>query len=121
MDSSTQTFPPAWRRNLSFYLSSRFLGHIAYQIQSVAVGWQVYDLTHRALDLGFVGLVQFLPIALFSISAGSVADRFSRRFISLIGIFVTMLCALGLLASGYFQPSMRIYAIYLMLLFHSTM
>ena len=48
-------------------------------MQSVAVGWQVYDITHRAFDLGLVGLCQFLPgITLFLVS-GNVADRFNRR------------------------------------------
>jgi MFS family permease len=52
---------------------------IAVQMQSVAIGWQVYDLTHRPLDLGFVGLAQFLPAIVLSLFAGQTADRFDRR------------------------------------------
>ena len=48
-------------------------------MQSVAVGWQVFQITHRPLDLGYVGLVQFLPGVLLSIPAGHAADRFDRR------------------------------------------
>jgi MFS family permease len=54
---------------------------LAMQMQSVAIGWQVYDLTHRPLDLGFVGLAQFLPAILLSLIAGQTADRFDRRAI----------------------------------------
>ena len=52
---------------------------IAIQMQSVAIGWQVYDLTHRPLDLGLVGLAQFLPAIVLSLFAGQTADRFDRR------------------------------------------
>ncbi len=58
---------------------ARFFIILATEMQSVAVGWQVYELTKRPLDLGFVGLAQFLPgIALFLVS-GHAADRFDRR------------------------------------------
>jgi MFS family permease len=51
------------------------------QMQSVAIGWQVYDLTRRPLDLGWVGLAQFLPAIALSLAAGQTADRFDRRAI----------------------------------------
>ena len=58
---------------------ARFLIVSAVEMQAVAVGWQVYDITHRPLDLGYVGLAQFLPgILLFPIS-GHTSDRFERR------------------------------------------
>ena len=50
-----------------------------FQMMSVAVGWQVYDITHRALDLGLIGLVQFVPSVLLALPAGHVADQFDRR------------------------------------------
>jgi len=52
-------------------------------MQSVAVGWQVFQITHRPLDLGYVGLVQFLPGILLSLPAGHAADRFDRRVVLL--------------------------------------
>src|SRR5215475_2925139 len=58
---------------------ARFSSIVALQIQHVAVGWQIYQLTSRALDLGFVGLAQFVPAAILSIFAGHTADRFDRR------------------------------------------
>jgi len=58
---------------------ARFLIVSAVEMQAVAVGWQVYEITKRPLDLGFVGLAQFLPgILLFPIS-GHASDRFERR------------------------------------------
>lgn len=53
----------------------------AAQIQTVAVGWQVYDLTRNPLDLGLVGLSQFLPALLLVVVTGAVADRYPRRAI----------------------------------------
>ena len=50
-------------------------------MQAVAVGWQMYDITHNPLDLGLVGLTQFIPAALFVLVAGHVADRYDRRTI----------------------------------------
>src|SRR5215475_10376560 len=58
---------------------ARFLIVAAMEMQAVAVGWQVYEITKRPLDLGLVGLAQFLPgIILFPIS-GHASDRFERR------------------------------------------
>jgi MFS family permease len=52
---------------------------IAYQIATVAVGWKVYELTGSALALGLIGLVQFVPVVLFTLIVGHVADRYDRR------------------------------------------
>lgn len=50
-----------------------------FQMLSVAIGWQLYDLTHRPLDLGLVGLAEFLPVLFLTLPAGHVADRYRRR------------------------------------------
>src|SRR5690242_5366324 len=52
---------------------------IASEMQAVAVGWQIYSITHKALDLGLVGLAQFLPGVFLFLIAGHTADRFPRR------------------------------------------
>ncbi len=62
-----------------FFLSSRSLSRFSSQIGAVAIGWQIYDLTGSAFDLGMVGLVQFLPTALLVFVAGHAADRFERK------------------------------------------
>ena len=65
--------------SLIFFLLSRSLSRFSSLIGAVAIGWQVYDMTGRAFDLGMVGLVQFLPTALLVFVAGHVADRFERK------------------------------------------
>jgi len=66
-------------RPFLFFLSSRSLSRFCSQIGAVAIGWQIYDLTGSAFDLGMVGLVQFLPTALLVFVAGHAADRFERK------------------------------------------
>jgi MFS family permease len=61
------------------FQTARFCMVLAMEMQSVAVGWQVYEITKRPLDLGLVGLVQFLPGILLFLVSGHVADRFDRR------------------------------------------
>jgi MFS family permease len=79
--SVTQTGAGALLRQPSiiFFLLSRSLSRFSSQIGAVAIGWQVYDMTGRAFDLGMVGLVQFLPTALLVFVAGHAADRFERK------------------------------------------
>ena len=65
--------------NFRYYMTARMLATVASEMQAVAVGWQIYNLTHRALDLGLVGLAQFLPGILLFLVAGQAADRFPRQ------------------------------------------
>jgi len=58
---------------------ARFCIVVATEMQAVAVGWQVYEITKRPMDLGYVGLAQFLPGILLFLVSGHVADRFNRR------------------------------------------
>src|SRR6266853_6834919 len=73
------TFP-----DFASYQLARFFIIAGLEMQSVAVGWQVYEITRRPLDLGLVGLAQFLPNVLLFLLAGHVADRFSRKNLLLI-------------------------------------
>ncbi len=57
---------------------------LGYQMLTVAVGWQVYELTDSALSLGLIGLVQFTPIFAFALIGGHAADRYERRRIALV-------------------------------------
>lgn len=66
-------------RAFLFFLLSRSLSRFSSQIAAVAIGWQIYDLTGSAFELGMVGLVQFLPTALLVFVAGHAADRFERK------------------------------------------
>ncbi len=66
-------------RDFRLFISARFLANLSIQMQSVAVGWQVYDVTRDPLALGYVGLSVFLPVAGLTLPAGDAADRFDRR------------------------------------------
>jgi MFS family permease len=67
------------QRSFLFYLGARSLSEYSYQIATVAVGWQIYELTGSAFQLGMVGLVQFIPSALLVFAAGHAADRYDRK------------------------------------------
>ena len=82
---------------LLFWLS-RLSATFATQVLSVAVGWQIYDLTHDPFDLGLVGLVQFAPALLLVLVTGAVSDRYNRRVIVAVCQFVEAACALAMLA-----------------------
>ena len=84
--------------NFRLFMAARFLLVAGIEMQSVAVGWQIYEITRRPLDLGLVGLAQFLPGLIFFLVGGHVADRFDRRRV-LLGCYTSFaLCSLALLA-----------------------
>jgi MFS family permease len=85
------------RTDFRRFLSARLLATLAAQMQTVAVGWQIYAITRDPLDLGLIGLSQFLPFVVLILPAGQVADHYDRRRI-LTGCYaVEALCALLLL------------------------
>jgi MFS family permease len=78
-------FPsPLRRRPFLVYFVARTFSELAYQIAGVAMGWQIYALTHSALYLGLAGLVQFVPTALLVFNAGHAADRYDRAGIVMV-------------------------------------
>jgi MFS family permease len=85
-------------RDFRRYQLARVFVILGAEAQSVAVAWQVYSITHRALDLGYTGLALFLPGLLFLLPAGHVADRFDRRQVILVCYSLQMVCTLALLA-----------------------
>ncbi|KPJ82526.1 MAG: MFS transporter [Gammaproteobacteria bacterium SG8_30] len=80
------------------FLSARLATSVAVQMQTVAVGWQVYDITRDPLDLGLIGLSQFLPFVLLVLPAGHFADRHTRQKVLSACYATELLCALLLLA-----------------------
>src|ERR1700733_5832958 len=66
-------------RDFRLYQMARVVVIMGAEAQSVGVAWQVYAITHKALDLGYTGLVLFLPGLLFLLPAGHIADRYDRR------------------------------------------
>jgi len=90
-------------RNADFtrFIAARFLASLAVQMQAVAVGWQVYAVTRDPLDLGLVGLSQFLPFVVLILPAGHLADNHDRRRIVSACFALQCLCALLLLGFAW--------------------
>ena len=83
-------------RSVIAYLLSVVAITAAVACQATALGLQVFDITHREIDLGFIGLAEFLPAAVLVIIAGTAADHFDRRRIAMIAFLGEGLCAAGL-------------------------
>lgn len=98
-------------RDFRLFQAARLLSIIATEIQSLAVAWQVYDTTRRPLDLGYVGLTQFLPAIIFFPMVGHTADRFDRRGILLICHALLVTCS-GLLLWQALQPRLSLAIVY---------
>jgi MFS family permease len=84
-------------RDFRRFQLARVAAVLGYAAQSVAVAWQVYSITGRAIDLGYTGLVQFIPGLIFLLPAGHVADRFDRRQIILVCYAMQAVCTTALL------------------------
>ena len=99
------------------FLGSRLLSILGLEMVNVAVGWQVYALTKRPLDLGYVGLAQFLPVVLLTLAAGHAADRFDRRRVILVCHLAFGVCSglLAWLALGGVQTPVPIFAVLVLL------
>jgi len=74
-------------------------------LQATILGKQVYDITGRELDIGLLGLAEFLPAALLVLVTGSVADRFNRRIIGSLAIAAEMICAIVLALYALGEPT----------------
>jgi MFS family permease len=80
------------------YQTARFFIVLATEMQAVAIGWQVYDITRRSLDIGLIGLAQFLPSILLFLVSGHTADRYDRRKVLAFGYAGFATCSALLLA-----------------------
>ncbi|MDN7176700.1 MFS transporter [Caballeronia sp. SEWSISQ10-4 2] len=84
-------------RPFALFWSARGMSSVAFQMMSVAIGWQIYSITHSAFALGLVGLSQFLPMFMLTLVVGHVADRYDRRTIAFVcqaiqGVAALTLC-----------------------------
>jgi len=101
--------------NFRLFMTARFLSIVSSEMISVAVGWQIYALTHRPLDLGLVGLAQFAPGVVLFLIAGHTADRRSRQSILRTCYCAFALCAVVLLVLA-FRGLSSVWPIYAVLL-----
>ena len=113
MSSLMQAGSSALLKHPSFllFVLSRSFSRFSGQIAAVAVGWQIYDLTGSAFDLGMIGLVQFLPTALLVFVAGHAVDRYERRRVVQICLIVEALTAL-FLAWGAYTGTLTVWQIF---------
>src|SRR5438874_2270683 len=104
--------PYAILRNRDFtrYLIARLIAALGQQMLTVAVGWELYERTRSALALGLVGLTQMVPMLLFILPAGHVADNYERKRTILGMVFLAWVSSLGLtLISAFHAPVFSIY------------
>ncbi len=97
-DASASPLAVFRHRDFRLYQLVRLCAVLAMQVESVAIGWQVYEMTGSALALGYTGLAQFVPFMLFALVGGQVADRVDRRAILITCQSVMFLCSLLLLS-----------------------
>jgi MFS family permease len=100
MDSSlnnTDAYAALKIRDFRWFVVARFVLTFAIQMQSVIVGWQIYQLTHDALALGLIGLAEAIPFLSISLFTGHVADVINRKKIILFSNFAYLICAAALL------------------------
>jgi MFS family permease len=84
-------------RNFTRYLAARIIATLGVQMQSVAIGWQVYQVTGELFDLGLIGLAQFAPFVVLVLPAGEIADRYDRKRIITVCLVLQLVCSLFLL------------------------
>ena len=92
-------------RDFRFFVSARMFMTLAIQIQAVAVGWQVYEITKDPLSLGLIGLSEAVPAIAVSLYAGHLADISDRRRIILVCAVTLLVCAISLFAFTQDVPS----------------
>ena len=119
MSDSPDTAPPPSEtsirallreRDFVFFWFSRWTAVLGVQIQSVALGWHVYDIARRTMDVkqsalmvSLIGLVSFVPVLLLALPAGEAADRYNRRRIVLLCYTVEIAVAAGLFVAAFWN------------------
>lgn len=106
-------------RDFALYAATRFCATLCWQMLNVAVGWQVYAITRDALDLGFVGLAQFLPFVLLVLPAGHVADRAERRLV-LLSAYALSVTAVIVLLVFTIVGGHHVWPVFLAMALHGT-
>jgi MFS family permease len=92
-----QRLPPVLQiRDFKLLWSSLVTNGLAAQMLAVAIGWQVYEIRHNPLDLGLIGLAEFLPLPILALPAGQVADRLPRRPVTAASYVLTIGIAVAL-------------------------
>src|SRR5665213_87661 len=101
--------------NYRVYVIGNFIAVFGQQMLAVAIHWEIYAMTNSTLALGLIGLVSWLPIFLFILPAGSLADRYNRKNIVLLTQLLFASCSFGLALTSHFHPT--VWLMYVLLFF----
>src|SRR5438874_108566 len=96
MSSTHDAYAALRHRDYRCLLSAAVLGSIGLELQTAAVGWELYRRTESPRMLGLTGLVQFLPVLFLALPAGQAADRHSRKLIFQLALVLALLASLSL-------------------------
>jgi MFS family permease len=109
--------PYAALRHANFrrLLAGTILAAISREMQRVAVGWELYQRTGSAAALGYVGLVQVLPVIVLALPAGQAADRYNRKLLLMGGQVLVACASLGIAALSYFNGPVPLFYVFLLL------
>lgn len=86
-------------------LGSSLAFYVGVMLQAATLGKQVFDITGRALDIGWLGLAEFVPIVVLVFISGSVADRFNRKYVAACALGGELICAVSLSVYAYSEPT----------------
>lgn len=99
-------------RDFRLLIVGRFTAQVGEMMVSIGVGWELYERTNDPLALGLVGLVQVIPVLLFSLLGGYIADRYDRRKVTLISQIILIGCSLALAGLSFTRgPLLLLYMI----------
>jgi MFS family permease len=101
--------------NFRLLFASSTLNVFGFFLESTALGWELYERTHDPLVLGNVGLVEFLPVLLFALPAGHIADRFDRKRVAIVSRLFESVGALGLAYLSFTQGSIALIYAFILL------
>ncbi len=120
MAETTPTFSALKESNFLRFTMGSLVNMIGRQMLTVAVGWDIYERTHSAIALGYIGLAQFLPVLLLTLYAGHMVDTYDRRKVLLLAQLINAAATGGLLflvgAHGWVPNAYVVPAMYLCLL-----
>lgn len=112
--SSVDPISSLRHRGFLLYLLSSTFSNVGNQMRIVTVNWEVWERTHLELNLGYIGLALAVPVISLALFAGTAADRYSRRWLIIVGQFGLALCGIGLALVSYSKGPLPV--VYLLLI-----
>ncbi len=108
LEESNRAYAVLRNPDLRLYLGGRLFAVIGQQMLATAIGWELFDRTHSLIKLALVGLTQVLPMFLFTLPAGHVADNFNRKRVITLMTLCVAAASLGLTVISYYQAPVEL-------------